>query len=45
VPAEALTGRLTSATLLGAFGLALLLVILARIVWRLGIRNYAGASA
>jgi ABC-2 type transport system permease protein len=45
VPAEVLTGRLTSLTLLGAFGLAVLLMGLARFIWRLGVRSYAGASA
>jgi ABC-2 type transport system permease protein len=45
VPAEALTGRLDAATLLGALGLALLLAALARLVWRLGLRRYSGASA
>ena len=45
VPAEALTGRLGASTLLGAFGLAVLLSALARLVWRLGLRRYSGASA
>lgn len=45
VPAEALTGRLQPLTLLEAAGLTAFLVILARIVWRLGVRNYSGASA
>jgi ABC-2 type transport system permease protein len=45
VPAEALTGRLTLLTLLGAVGLAVLLIALARLVWRLGMRKYSGASA
>jgi ABC-2 type transport system permease protein len=45
VPAEALTGHLQPLTLLGAVGLTLLLVVLARLVWRLGVRNYSGASA
>jgi viologen exporter family transport system permease protein len=45
VPAEALTNRLTPLTLLGAFGLTVLLLVLARGVWRLGLRNYSGASA
>jgi ABC-2 type transport system permease protein len=45
VPAEALTNRLTSFTLLGALGLAVLMMILARFIWRLGIRSYSGASA
>ena len=45
VPAEAITNRLTAPTLLGAFGLAILLMVLARFVWRLGVRSYSGASA
>ena len=45
VPAEALTGRLTAGTLLGAAGLALALLIVSRFVWRRGLRRYAGASA
>ena len=45
VPAEALTSRLTPLTLLGTLGLTLLFILLARLVWRLGLRNYSGASA
>jgi ABC-2 type transport system permease protein len=45
VPAEALTGRLGLSTLLGALGLALLLAGAARLIWRLGLRHYSGASA
>lgn len=45
VPAEALTGRLTPLTLLGAAGLTTFLLFLARGVWKLGLRNYVGASA
>lgn len=45
VPAQALTGRLNGLTLLGAAGLALLLALLARLVWKLGLKNYSGASA
>ena len=45
VPAEALTGRLSGTTLLGAFGLAVLLAAIARLIWRLGLRHYSGASA
>lgn len=45
VPAEALTGRLTGTTLLGAAGLTVLLLLLTRAIWRLGLRNYSGASA
>ena len=45
VPAEALTGRLTAPTLVGAAGLAAALLLLARWVFRLGLRHYGGASA
>ena len=45
VPAEALTGRLTWPALLGAALLAAVLLALARLVWRLGLRRYSGASA
>ncbi len=45
VPVEALTGRLDILTLLGAIGVAILLFIIARVVWKLGLRHYAGASA
>ena len=45
VPAEAMTNRLTPSTMLGAFGLTILLMLLARGVWLLGLRSYSGASA
>ncbi len=45
VPAEALTGRLTWRTLMGAALLSLTLMVVARIVWRTGLRRYSGASA
>jgi ABC-2 type transport system permease protein len=45
VPAEALTSRLTSGDLILAVGLAIGLMLLARLVWRLGLRAYSGASA
>ncbi|PDW01858.1 ABC transporter permease [Candidatus Viridilinea mediisalina] len=45
VPAEALTARLDSSTLALACVLALLLFLLARLVWRTGLRRYGGASA
>lgn len=45
VPAEALTGRLHGGTLALAFGLAVALCLLARLVWRSGMRRYSGASA
>jgi len=45
IPAQALTDRLTPLTLLGALGLAVLLMVLARLIWRVGVRSYSGASA
>lgn len=45
VPAEALTGRLTVTTLLLAVGLTAALMVIARLVWKKGVRNYSGASA
>jgi ABC-2 type transport system permease protein len=45
VPAEALTGRLTLTTLLGAAALTLALLAFARWFWRVGLRHYSGASA
>lgn len=45
VPAEALTQRLTPETLLGAGAFAALLFILARLLWRQGLKAYSGASA
>jgi ABC-2 type transport system permease protein len=45
IPAEALVGRLTALTLLGAAALTVILLFLARSVWKLGLRNYSGASA
>jgi len=45
VPAEALTGRLDWGTALGAGGLAALLLVVSRLVWRVGLRRYSGASA
>ncbi len=45
VPAEALAGRLTPTTLLGAVALAAALLIASRRFWRIGIRHYSGASA
>lgn len=45
VPAEALAGRLTPVTLLGALALAGALLAVSRWVWRCGLRHYSGASA
>jgi len=45
VPAEALTGRLGSGTLVGALALAVGLLIVSRLLWKVGLRHYSGASA
>ena len=45
VPAQALTGHLTQGTLAGALTAALVLLIVSRLFWRLGLRHYSGASA
>ena len=45
IPAEALTGRLNGLTLWGAIGLAGGMFVLARLVWKWGLRRYSGASA
>ena len=45
IPAQALTDRLSPTSLLGALGLTLAFMLLARFVWRLGLKNYSGASA
>ena len=45
VPAEALTGRLDWLTAMAAVGLAALLFVVSRLVWRVGLRRYSGASA
>lgn len=45
VPSEILVGRADVPTLLGAVALTVGLVVLARLIWRLGLRNYSGASA
>ncbi len=45
VPAEALTGRLTFQTWLGAFALTIVLFTGARTIWKIGLRSYSGASA
>ena len=45
VPAEALVGRLRGEVLLGAVGLAALLLLGSRLFWRFGVRHYSGASA
>lgn len=45
VPAEALTNRLNWETLVGAVALALILFIVSRLFWRIGLRHYSGTSA
>ena len=45
VPAEAVTGRLTAETLALAAGFAVLLLVVTRLFWRVGLRRYGGASA
>ena len=45
VPAEALTGRLTPNTLLLAAVLAVVLFVASRFFWKIGLRQYSGASA
>jgi ABC-2 type transport system permease protein len=45
VPAEALTGHLNWETLLGAVVLAVVLLTVSRIFWRVGLRHYSGTSA
>lgn len=45
VPSEALTGRLTATRLLVAVGFIICLFTLTRLVWRIGVKNYSGASA
>lgn len=45
VPAEALTGRLTLPTLALAVGMTVMILVLARWFWHVGLRNYTGASA
>ena len=45
VPAQALTQQLGPVTVLAAAALAALLVVLTRLLWRVGLRHYSGASA
>jgi ABC-2 type transport system permease protein len=45
VPAEALTGRLNWITLILGVGIAVFLLIVSRIFWRIGLRRYSGSSA
>lgn len=45
VPAEGITARLSLSTLAGALGFAVVLSALTRWFWKLGVRNYSGASS
>lgn len=45
IPAEALTSRLNPLILAGTVALTMFFIILARFIWRLGLKNYSGASA
>jgi ABC-2 type transport system permease protein len=45
VPAEAVTSRLEPITLVWALLLTTAFVVIARLVWKWGLRNYTGASA
>lgn len=45
VPASGFVGRLELPTLLGALALALVLLAVARLFWKVGIKHYSGASA
>ncbi len=45
VPAEALSGRLDGQTLLLTLGLTVLMLVISRLFWKIGVRNYSGASA
>ncbi len=45
VPAEALTGRLNWITLVLGVAIAVFLLIISRIFWRVGLRHYSGTSA
>ncbi len=45
IPAEAITGRISPATLVLAAGLAISLFVIARWFWGVGLRHYSGTSA
>jgi ABC-2 type transport system permease protein len=45
VPAEAAVGRLTGARVLLALGVAAFTLVASRLLWRLGLKRYSGASA
>jgi ABC-type uncharacterized transport system permease subunit len=42
---EALTNRLNGVTLLVAFGLAVILALVSRAFWKIGLKHYSGTSA
>lgn len=45
VPAEALTGRINWQTLVLSFTLAVVLLVVSRVFWKVGLKHYSGASA
>ena len=45
VPASAVSGRITDASLVGTVALAVAMLLVSRWFWRVGIRFYSGASA
>lgn len=45
IPAEAVTGRLSVSTLIGASVLAIFLLVVSRFIWKKGLQHYSGASA
>jgi ABC-2 type transport system permease protein len=45
VPAQALTGRLSVLTLVCAVVLAIVMLVVSRVFWRVGLRQYSGTSA
>jgi ABC-2 type transport system permease protein len=45
VPAEAFTGRASTATIGASFAAAIVLAVVSRLVWRAGLRRYDGASS
>ena len=45
VPAEAMADRLTTTTAVVAIAVTVVIALVARMVWRLGLSNYSGASA
>jgi ABC-2 type transport system permease protein len=45
IPAEALTGRLSTLTLLGTVAMTIFFAALTRLIWRFAVRRYSGASA